>query len=505
MHTCTRIIGLVLAVWLTASALAGCADHSADTDTRGEADTRVESNTGMATDRADTESETASVRDAVDALRDTVDWKNQEFGILYVNSIAGYTEEVEAKEKADDTTSSAVINDAVYQRNSLFEEYGHLEFALIPAPQDAIGTKISAEVQTATGDFVMISQTAVDTANAAVAGQLYDYLSLDIDYDRVWWDQGTLDFALNGKVYFMNGPFNIVDDDVTFVMMFNKQLRENNRIENPYDTVKAGKWTLEYFNSVVSKISNESSGDGTWDEKDTYGFTAYSVAGRTFFYGAGLQYIKNNREMEMPELLLTGSQMEKALDVLKMANTILYDNHSSYVAPAGEEANCLHIFMEGRSLFYSDAVSYLRILNAGMDADYGILPIPKYDEQQEHYATRSEVIGSTLSFPTTVEMRDPEQFARALELYTLLSEMLVRPAYYDTVLTTRNVRDAESAEMVDLIFLHRTYDMAMYFTVLDLYDIFHPGPNGDSFVSAYTKATRKFDDKMEDLLNNLRG
>ncbi len=495
-----RILPILLATLIAGSTLVGCAnDPSADKETS--AATNSTSNAGQ----SETQPETDPVKDALDAIKNDVDWGGEEFGILYVNDIAGYTEEVEAKEKADDSTSSAVINDAVYTRNTQFEDICKLSFALVPVSNSSMSTKLSSEAQTATGDFLLATQTTSGMAGSATSGFLYNYLDLNIDYDQIWWDEGTLEFALEGKVFFMNGPFNIVDDDVTFVMMFNKQLREDHKVANPYDTVKAGQWTLEYFNSVISNLSGDTNGDGKWDENDTYGFSTPGSIGKTFFYGAGLQYIKNNREMDAPELLLTGTQMEKALHVLELANTILNDNHSTYMAKQGDEALSKSVFMQGRSLFYCEAASYLRGLNAEMTTEYGVLPIPKYDEDQEHYSTWSHDIGSTLGIPTSVGKQDLEQFARVLEIYTLLSEMYVRPAYYDTMLTTRNVRDAESAEMVDLIFLHRTYDMAMYFGTLGLSDIFKPGVNGDTFASTYASTTKKFDQRIDRLLSKLRG
>ncbi len=166
-----------------------------------------------------------------------------------------------------------------------------------------------------------------------------------------------------------------------------------------------------------------------------------------------------------------------------------------------------NVFIGGRSLFYCEAASYLRALNQEMDAVYGIVPIPKYSTEQENYTTWSHSIGSTLSIPTTVASGkiDMEQFALVLEIYTLLSQQYVRPAYYDNMLTTRNVHDVESAEMMDLIFLNKTYDMAMYFTELGLTDIFSNNvANADSFSSQYKSQSKSFDRKINNILKKLQ-
>jgi hypothetical protein len=486
-----RFLCLLLACLMVATVFVSCGDTGDVIDTG--------NNTAL-----NTEAETDPVDEALNELRAEVDWGDKEFGILYVNEF-GYTEEVEAEQSATDETSSGVINDAVFERNTLFEEYCKLEFVLIPVANSAVTSRVQGEAQTGTGDFHLITTTTDTAANNATAGYLFNYLDLDIEYEQEWWDAGTLEFALDGKVFFMDGPFNIVDDDVTFVMMFNKQLREEYKITNPYDTVKEGDWTLDYFNSVISKLATEN-GDGKWDEKDTYGFSTPGSIGNTFFYGAGLQFVANSRDMDAPELVLN-AKMEQALDVLDIARSIVHENNSTYVAKLGDEAISKDVFVQGRSLFYCEAASYLRGLNANMEREYGVIPIPKYNKAQEHYTTWRHSIGSTLSIPTSVARGgDTEQFAKVLEVYTLLSQKLVRPAYYEVMLTTRNVQDLESSEMLDLIFLHRTYDMAIYFTGLGFSGLFSDAviSSGADFSSQYKSRSKSFNNQIARLLKKLQ-
>ena len=491
-----RYLCLLLALLMVASTFIACGETE-------EPGAEVQD---TATGPAVTEEETDPVEDALTALRAEVDWGGNEFGILYLNDIGGYTEEVEAEQSVTNESSSAVINDAVFERNSLFEDYCNLTFTLIPVPNSAITSRVQGEVQTGTGDFQLITTTTDTAANNATSGYLFNYIDLEIDYEKEWWDAGTLEFALDGRVFFMDGPFNIVDDDVTFVLMFNKELREQYKVANPYDTVRAGDWTLSYFNSIVSQLATEN-GDGKWDEFDTYGFSTPGSIGNTFFYGAGLQYVANSRDMDAPELVLA-DKMDQALEVLAIARSIVHDNNSTYVAPHGQEGLSRDVFVEGRSLFYCEAASYLRGLNANMEREYGVIPVPKFNKEQAHYTTWRHSIGSTLSIPTSVARNEAalEQFALVLETYTVLSQKLVRPAYYEVMLTTRNVQDVESSEMLDLIFQYRTYDMAMYFTTLGFGSLFETAvkSSGDNFSSAYKSASKGFDKKVASILRKLQ-
>ena len=454
------------------------------------------------TSEFNTEHETDPVMERLEEVKEKADWKGQDFGILYVNNIAGYTEEFEAVANTNDASGSGVINDAVYERNKLFEEYCHLNMVLIPKSNSAINGQLLNEIKTMTGDFHLVMQTAADTATAATSGYLFDYLKLNIDYEQPWWDQGMLDFSLKGHIYLMNGPFNIVDDDVTYVMMFNKRLQEEHHIEDLYETVKNNQWTLSYFHSLVSNFSSEN-GDGVWDEKDTYGFSSPSTVGVSFFYGAGLRMVDNSRKMETPKLMLD-EKMEIALNVLDISRAVIHDNNSSYVTGSGQESTSAEIFTGGRALFYSEVASYLRSMTANMEDDYGVLPIPKYNEEQEKYYTWSNSIGSTLSIPSTIAKQDVESFAIVLEVYALLSQKYVLPAYYDVVLLTRNVDDVESSEILDMIFQNRTYDMALYYS-LGLSNVFSNAvmSRGSDFSSQYAAANRNFDRTIINLLRRI--
>ncbi len=499
MKHLTRMTAFLVAALLTSATFVGCADTPTQNPASG---TDITNSPAEVTDTT-TEGETDPVRDALSELRETTDWGDEDFGILYMN-LSGIKEELEAQEKADSQSSSAVINEAVYNRNVLFEEYAHLNLNLIPVDYANYSNRLMGEVQTGTGDFELCYQTSQTVATLSTSGYYYNFFDLHLDYETPWWDRGPQDFALNGKVFFMNGPFDIYDDDVTFVMLFNKSLRDTYRIENPYDTVRDGRWTLQHFNELAGGISMESSGDGIWNEFDTYGFATPPSVGTTLFYGAGLQFVNNSPDMESPALALSGSQMEKALNVLSIARTLVQDNHTTYVAPIGQEGLAKNVFMEGRSLFYCEAALYLRSLNATMDAEYGILPVPKYSVDQEHYTTWVAGVGSSLAIPASVGSQDTAQFANVLEIFAVLSQKFVRPAYYDTMLTTRNVHDAESAEIIDDIFAHRIYDMANYFSDLGLLDMFAFSVIGaDTFTSDYKKISSTFDIRLNRILSKL--
>ena len=480
----TRLASLLLAGLLLLPTLASCAIGTDDP---------VETNANTGT-QADTEPVTDPVENSINSLRGQIDWGGQDFGILYSTAFDSYREEVEAK-----PDGGTVINDAVFERNTLFQEYCNLKFVLIPATVEAYNTTLTKGIQTGTKDFYITSQGGSDTAAVALQGYLYNYLDLDIDYNHEWWDQGTLNFALDGRVFFMNGPFNTIDDDCTYIIAFNKKLQKEHQVANPYQTVRDMDWTMEYMNSIISNLSTDN-GDGTWNEMDTYGLTATSVISTAFFYGAGMKYVDNSLDKDVPELIL-GDKLDRVTEVMDITRKVLHDNNSTHVSIGME------IFINDRALYGFEVVNYLRVLNAQMTSEYGVLPVPKYDKAQEHYYSFSNAsVGTTLSIPTSVAQLNMDLFAKTLEMYCLLSQKLVKPAYYEITLMTRNIQDLDSAEMLDIVFQNRIYDLAAYFGDLGLSGIFEEAASGsaDTFSSKYSSASRAFDKKVRNMLVKLQ-
>lgn len=487
----TKLACLLLAGMMLLSCLIACGDNTEDVEdkTSGE---------------AATEGETQDpVQAALDNLGD-IDYGGREFTVLYGS---GQKEEnYGVNETVDkDGGASQIINDAVYERNTLQEERCNLVYGNM---EGDVQSKARTEASAPTGDFQFMDTTLRDQATLATNGFLYDFNALQVDLDGEWWDSGTANFVLAGGVYFMTGSTNTRDDGVTYVLIFNKDLQKtySNTVPNPYDTVKSWEWTLDYFNNVIQGISNDN-GDGKWDELDTYGFINTWEYGNTFFLASDLRYVINDETVDYPELFLSSSSnMEKALNVLELSRAIYHNNNASFMSPPGEEIKGLTAFKEGRGLFYGEVAQYLSALNREMtDGNYGVLPVPKYDKAQEFYRTWTHDSGSAFSVTSAIPERDIEVMGQIMSAYAILSHQKLKPAYYDTMLKSRGVQDAESAEMLDLIFQNRIYDLAFYFD-LGFYDVFKSNvndKNSEKFASSYNSAAKSFDRKLKTILRKL--
>ncbi len=455
------------------------------------------------TDPSETETvdDDQAIKDALADLGE-IDYGGRELGILYA-----FKDEIVGQKEAGESSGTAdVINDAVHARNTYLEERCNL--TLVPIEATDLGGKVSTEASAPTGDFVFINSNLNQAATSfTVNNYLSNWNDLNINLEGPWWDRGTADFVLKGGVYFMSGSLNFHDDNVTYVLIFNKQMRDTyaNTVPNPYDTVRNWEWTLDHFNTIIQGVSSESSGNGQWDELDTYGFLTTWEYGNTMFLGCDLRYIVNDEDGEPSLFLADSSKMEKALKVLDLAQAIYHDNNASFMSPPGQEPLGVTAFKENRGLFFGEVVSHIASLNADMKGDYGIVPVPKYDKAQEYYRTWTHESGSTFSITSAISEGDREVLGQIMSAYAILSHQYVKPAYYDNVLTSRNMRDADSAEMMDLIFANRVYDMGFYFTQFNCYPVFKTcvNDNVDTFSSSYTGISKRFDRTMNQILKKL--
>ena len=91
----------------------------------------------------------------------------------------------------------------------------------------------------------------------------------------------------------------------------------------------------------------------------------------------------------------------------------------------------------------------------GDSVEFGIIPFPKYEESQKDYYSR---IASLLLCFVPSSVNDLELTGACLEALCSESKRTLIPVYYDIMLGSKLTRDAESVEMLDIIFEHRVCD-----------------------------------------------
>jgi hypothetical protein len=117
------------------------------------------------------------------------------------------------------------------------------------------------------------------------------------------------------------------------------------------------------------------------------------------------------------------------------------------------------------------AMATLRILELesemmrGMEDEFGVVPMPKFDEAQTEYRTLLHDQFTVFSVLNTVTEDRLDEVGAVLEAMASVSYKTVRPAYYETTLRTKIAKDPQSAEMFDLIIDNVYMDAGILYTI----------------------------------------
>jgi len=125
-----------------------------------------------------------------------------------------------------------------------------------------------------------------------------------------------------------------------------------------------------------------------------------------------------------------------------------------------------------------------------MEADFGILPFPMWDEIQESYRSYANPSAPSFAIPSTVS--NLERTGIIMEALSAEGYRTIIPEYYDVILKVRDTRDDESELSIDFIggnlFFEITFFYSLSFTSINsaLVPLLFTSKSKD-FVSYYTK------------------
>ncbi len=92
----------------------------------------------------------------------------------------------------------------------------------------------------------------------------------------------------------------------------------------------------------------------------------------------------------------------------------------------------------------------------GVELDYGVLPWPLYDGNQENYVSRC---GDAWLHCVPTNTKDPERTSVIMQALAYYSYGTVYKAYYDQALTAQYVRDPDSVDMMQIILSTLSVDL----------------------------------------------
>lgn len=362
--------------------------------------------------------------------------------------------------------SSYVLPDAVYRRNKILKDKYNINFELMRVT-DLVAT-VRTQVLGGACSFDMIIGDGRKLAALAKENLLYDLSAVKyFDMTKSYWDSNAAEqLKIYDKLYFTNCDINV--SEFGNVVYFNKQLIVDYDLTSPYEYLENNQWTLDNWASLVMAVSDnidgESPWDDVWDEYDIYGTTYEFRNTAMFMYGAGIRATANDGNGGLKVTLYDTDKTESVFNrckaVFSTANTWCIDDMSSNNDIKAKYRYARSLFCQDHYLFYYDGT---RIIDEfkDMESEFGMIPFPKYDSSQSEYCTLYPHDGYLVAVPKVVE--DIERTGKIIEDLNFYSSIIVKPAWYDVLLSRRYTRDEESEEYMKLMYENRVYDLGLIY------------------------------------------
>ena len=360
-----------------------------------------------------------------------------------------------------------IINDTAYSRDIKIAEQLGITINYIPVAQgsknETYNNTIRNDVLSNAKEFDLTASYAYYTTALSTEGLFYNWLDVpNIDLSRVWWGSrsGMAEhLTINDKLYLISGDASFLYTQKAFAVFFNKDLLEQNNIvksDDLYQLVHDGKWTLDKLIEYSSSLSADLDGNSVYDGNDRYGLVTYlKTSVDNFFPCFGVDIVTKDDNGNYKVAI----NNEHTVAVTEKLNQLFYsDNRTFLVTKKGESVNA---FTGNHAAFTLGGLEWYPSFK-DMESDYGVLPYPKFDENQENYSTSVSDPYSLFGILNTCEKAD--MVGAALELYGYYNYTELTPAYYEIVLKGKSARDSESFAMLDIVHDSISFDLGFFYS-----------------------------------------
>lgn len=422
----------LLCLLLALLTLTGCGGGTAETEPTAETETTV----GVQTEETETE--------LSDDLPEA-DYEGYSYRILCDNEYIRFIHVTESTGEA--------INDAVFDANANVMERFNVKLEQLVHSDWTKGDEVRTLILSGDDAFDLGTIHDCTAGNLSLEGlfhNLYDVPHLN--FEKPWWPAYTTEsLTLNGKMYLMSNYMTYYGFWATRTMFFNIDLCNDFGLESPYTMVKEDRWTLDNVIAMTKDIYEDTNGDGNRDYGDIYGYAMtvpYSLMENFGFEAYG-------KSADGKKLVIdvyndaTVDFMDKMCGWLvgEQVGTWYSNTHSGRY----NEDSSNTWFANGTVLLTYGAIGHLLTGLIDTDTNYGILPMPKLNESQDHF------IGACCEIPgiIPVSVSDLDRTGMIAEAMAAEGYKNIVPAYYGMALRSRYVNDEDSRLMLEILFENR--------------------------------------------------
>ncbi len=459
-----KVLCLILALLMMLTVLASCAEGGKGDETT------------VAPDQT-TEPEGSEDGDVVkeDKPFDPTEMKERHETEEKIMYILCWNSEHDEFEMLEENAGSDTVNAAIFERNNQLKGKLGISEIVWTEQKGSTGNEDSylkyVETVAQNGD-VDIDIIATYSRTAGLLSQKGFYLPVNfypnyIDLSHSWYPQALIDEVnIGGNRYFVSGDISTNLLFLTYGFIFNKDLLTNLGVDYNYlyELVDEGKWTLEEMYKLVESYYQDVDQNGSKSENDGFGLRSFNYHLDAFYVGADLKYAEiNNNATKDTELVVVSSDYgsKKSIDLNDRLGELFTSDHAYNAEPKTTFATRQNDIAEVTRIrdireFFNEGVE---------ECEYGVLPLPKYDEAQVDYKC---VAGNPFTlwgiYSGNYDLEREESAAGFIEWGGYLGMVNTTEAIFEYLFKGRYADQPDDANSFDVIRRTTSFDIGRIFT-----------------------------------------
>ena len=371
-----------------------------------------------------------------------------------------------------DADDGDLISKVILDRNALAEEtYGVEISAEYVGVNKGFTSKIRNDRASTSNEYQLLTIRSLDAwelVGEEMLVNMNEYADKGILHtDKPWWSQDAVkSYTLGVSLYLCSTEMLLRDKGATTAMYFNPSIAADYAdVPDLYALVEDMAWTWEVLLDSAAVVSSSLDNDDLMNSvDDMWGVVGSDDDTHMLFNGFGFRYAHIDDD---GYLVYDFDTDEDAIDAMIDIHEIFHyadwnTNRIDNKLEGSDTGNQDGIFESDHALFKTASCVKTTVTKLrNMKTDYGILPMPLYDEDQENYSSLVwQHHDSVVGIPAGAT--NPEMCAVILEALSYEGCYSVTPVLYETILYGRAAKTAEAKRSLQIIFDTRSYDPGQY-------------------------------------------
>ena len=359
------------------------------------------------------------------------------------------------------------LDSEVYSRNKLVEQTYDVNIKMITCPDGDSkhkGVEFNQRLETSSlGGCTDYDVVAPDYYwGCETHGYFTNLLELpNLNFESPWWWSAWNDcFTIGGNLTSAVGWLTLDIVQGMEVVYFNKTMAAALEVDNLYEKVRSGEWTIEEMKTLSIKAADPE------QATPVYGTILHYMGMRNMIYSLGAQ-LSTYDEGGNVQFTFNTPKNQTVADKLHAwvfdgVGDVFYCAYNEVGHNLGVNENptvTAQMFAENRALFYCYGIKTAELLATNHDTlDFGILPAPTLKSGDPLVSTTFGTSYFSVERGRNEEQKDFASFI--LEALNYYSYTMVKDVYYKQVLKLQYADDLEDSEMIDYVIENAYLDFA---------------------------------------------